>query len=1432
MKNAILLIITLFFYCSSYGQISVKDKMANSKNFFETQKELDAYFRTKKKSDPLKGREMDNEWHKYQRWQYHMRDRIYPDGSFNDQMETITKKQATENSKGERINLWTCINQTQGEGGYNGMGRATSVAPHPTDVNIVYVGTQGGGLWKTTDKGLTYKPLTDELPVAAAENIVLDPISPNTIYISLNRNRSFGIYKSTDGGENWNPTGLTFEKSASVNVRKVIISQFHSEILYAATSIGLFKTTNSGDTWEKVLSANCNSVVFKPGSDTDVYAALRAAPSSVMKSTDSGENWDLVYEFPTNWSSPNLEVSIADENFIAACNSSQIFSSSDNGDTWEAKGSMADGSEFTISPTNTDIMMGGYLNVYRTEDGGTTWTQMSMWHGGSEFPTVHADQQDYAYSPVDTSTLFIVNDGGMYIWDESSKAFTERTEGLIITMYYDIKASQTSPYIVTGGTQDNGGRKMNADGSWRATNGGDAMTQVIDPSNSDIFYTTYCNGVLYRTTNGGKSLTTISKNIPGDDLPSADWAAPYRLDPNNLAKIIAGYDALWISPDRGDTWTKISDNYNFGGTIQEMGVTKANSNVIYVSRGSKVFKSVNGGKDWTLYNLSNQTGGQRITYIEVSPTDANTLWVTCSGYSVGKKVLKSVNGGVNWTNISGTLPNVPINTIIYEKESEDRVYIGTDCGGIYFRDSSMPDWAFYGDGMPNSNITTLDIRYSDGKLYAGTWGRGIWQSNTVGASETTIPYADFSASNINILEGENVSFSDLSTNTATSWQWDFPGGTPATSNLKSPTIKYTTPGDYNVSLTVSNSKGNNTQTKTALIHVAENSNYCLDFDATNDYVNIPGVFSSPQSQFTIEFWIKPSSFTNWNNQFGMGWGKLLMHANSNGSLSVGTYGRSSDRINSDAGVLTLNKWQHVAYTYNAGAGYLYLNGEQIGQNLGGESTAPAWNGFKIGLNGKNTINGRVDEFRIWDVARNQTEIKTIMGAELADPSIENNLLVYYKFNSSAGSVVSNEMSGYQGTLTNMDNSDWVPSTVFNKETILPIARFNASKTTVDPGQIVDFSDISSGNPTQWQWSFENGLPATSDEQNPQVTYNTSGIYNVSLTVTNSDGSNTLTKSNLIKVSGPIPVVEFNSDNSTIVTGESIDFNDISTNTPSIWAWHFEGSNTPYSILQHPTEIVYNTPGVYSVSLKSSNAYGSNEVTKTSSVTVTALDNKIDKKKWTLKYVDSQHSTNQGFNALDNSNSTIWHSQYSPTLIQLPHEIQIDLHGNYNFTGFAYLPRQDGPNGRIKDYEFYVSTDGISWGTPVRKGNWINSTNEMSQGFPTKLGRYVRLVALSEVNGGPWSSIANIEIFGTESETSSSIIDELRVKIYSQEKMVYINMKDIAFANVYLYDIYGTLLDSQVVHSGLNQINTLQHKGIYIVKVVYGNNTFTEKVVIK
>ena len=210
------------------------------------------------------------------------------------------------------------------------------------------------------------------------------------------------------------------------------------------------------------------------------------------------------------------------------------------------------------------------------------------------------------------------------------------------------------------------------------------------------------------------------------------------------------------------------------------------------------------------------------------------MWVTFSGYSSGNKVYRTDNGATNWLNVSGSLPNLPVNKLIYQIGSTGILYVGTDVG-VYWLDPTNPTWDIYGTDLPNVIVNDLDIQYSQGIIRAATYGRGVWE---IPMSPTTIPTANFTVSSTNVCQGDSVTYTNLSLQ-GSSYLWTFDGGTPSTSTDLNPTITYNIPGFHNTKLIVYNQNGSDTLEYTDYMQIEANQLATIASWKCNEHIHEP-----------------------------------------------------------------------------------------------------------------------------------------------------------------------------------------------------------------------------------------------------------------------------------------------------------------------------------------------------------------------------------------------------------------------------------------------------------------------------------------------------------------------------------------------------------------------------------------------------------------
>ncbi|MBC7389880.1 MAG: T9SS type A sorting domain-containing protein [Opitutaceae bacterium] len=680
-------------------------------------------------------REEDNEYHRYKRWEWYWRDRINPDGSFPDAQkvyEAYMQQQASGNFRLESVNpIWFDISMNKNSGGYWGMGRTQSVAVNPKNSLEFYTTSNGGGVWKTIDGGKTYKPVGDQLPMLFCGKVIMDHTNTNTVYVSTGEDHSnaggLGVFKSTDGGVTWNATGLTATRTNTIAVKTIAMNPVNSSIMLAATNKGLYRTINGGGFWTVVRTGNYSDLAYKPLDGNTVYASTNA---DMFRSLDGGVTWNQVTTLNNN-TETRISTSLSDPAYVAFAliktgATGQMYVSRNSGASFDLFSNIGDGCEFHVSNANIKNVYCGCVDNFRSTDGGLTWAKFTYWSGGNALPEVHADNHGINFDPSKPYEIYISNDGGVDKYNEQTNTWTRLSNGLAITMYYQIAVAQTDPVVVAGGTQDNGGNMRKRAGTWINTTGGDATMCLIDPSNDQITYSQYINGDgITRTNNAWTSRTTLDNNIlaAGVVAGDGDWATPFAIHEVNPSIIVAGYKDVILSTNRGDTWKKISTGLETAN-LKKIAISATSADHIYAANGSSFYRTFDQGA--TAWSKTIHPGGG-VSYIIVHPTEPKTVYTTNNGGN-GKRVYKSTDGGINWINLSAGLPNdVAVTCIAYEKNSNEALYVGTPIG-VFYKNATMTSWIYFGTGLPNTSITDLQISYSAKKLRAGTFGRGIWEA--------------------------------------------------------------------------------------------------------------------------------------------------------------------------------------------------------------------------------------------------------------------------------------------------------------------------------------------------------------------------------------------------------------------------------------------------------------------------------------------------------------------------------------------------------------------------------------------------------------------------------------------------------------------------------------------------------------------------------
>ena len=770
MKKVVLIVGIIFLGGQLMSQPWMQNLPENKKSsaetigFYDIQYAFNQYWKGKnlKNKFVTKGKG----YKPFKRWEEFMVSRVYPHGILPpNQVWFESKKIAkTKSLKGTPTSSWSYIGPQNvpldNSGRPSGMGRINCVAFDPSNTNIIYVGAPAGGFWKSTNGGSSWATTTDELASIGVSDIAINSDNSNIIYIATgdgdaNDTYSIGVLKSTNQGLSWNTTGLSETTDNNLIIRRLIINPDNPDILLAATNKGIQRTINGGSSWSNVRSGYFKDLEFKPGDPSIVYAARFGSNSArFYKSVDGGASFDEITIGVNLTETYRLELAVsgtANSEVIYALYSERnedgfhtLWKSNNSGESWSKVydvsnginllGWESDGSDIggqgwydlslAVSPTNSDVVYVGGVNIWKSENSGINWNLIGDWEGHTS-TYVHADHHYLTFSP--TGLLFNGNDGGLYKSNNSGVTWSDISNGLHILQIDRIGVSQKTSNITIVGNQDNGTMKYdNLASTWEQIYGGDGAECFVDYTDENVVYISYVNGDIQRSENGGVTFSSIKPPGAGDGA----WLAPFIISPENNQILYVGFEDVWKSKDRGTNWQKISTNLSPGKPLTQIAVAPLNNNYLYISTGTKHWVTKNGGISWTEITTTTGIPDLYLTYFAIADNNPEHIWACFSGFSDGEKIYYSEDAGENWINISEGLPNVPTNCIIREKQSNDVLYLATDIG-VYYRDAAMSNWQLFSTELPNVVISELEIQYSGSILRAGTRGRGLWETSVV-----------------------------------------------------------------------------------------------------------------------------------------------------------------------------------------------------------------------------------------------------------------------------------------------------------------------------------------------------------------------------------------------------------------------------------------------------------------------------------------------------------------------------------------------------------------------------------------------------------------------------------------------------------------------------------------------------------------------------
>ncbi|RPI19630.1 MAG: T9SS C-terminal target domain-containing protein [Ignavibacteriae bacterium] len=674
-------------------------------------------------------------------------------------------------------------------------GRSISFAIHPIDTSILFMGSASGGLWKSTTGGLganAWTLINTGFPSNAVSSIVIDSANTNIMYIGTGENYGYqyssnglniritrgmygiGILKTTNGGSSWTKS-LDWSYQNQRGVWAVVMNPKNHNTLYAATTEGVWKTINAGGSWTQVnnfqmvmdlkLNPVDTSMLFI--SVGNLSNNIPNANVGIYKSTNAGGAWvklsDGTHGLPTFWSGKTtLAMYQGNPNYIYASvandpsNSSNsyvgLFYTSDAGNTWVQRYNNPSfmtnqgwyNNAILIKSNDVNTVLVGNLDVYRTTNGGSSFSLMSNWSAWNTGATPpgqpesgatnysHADQHYFASNPKDPNKFYSITDGGLYRSNDFGTVYYSCNGGYVTTQFYGGFANsfQDSIYCI-GGLQDNRSTFYQGSVAWYKTFQGDGMWCGVNSQNSQICYTEYTYGSIYRSYNGGLSWSSIPPPGSGNENNYC-FAAPYIVCRSNPSIMYVGGTSIYKSTVGGGSWQ--GPFGSFGGTkVLSMDCSATSTDTLYCgtvptsSVNAAVYKTVNGGTTFT--NISGPIPNRYPIDMHVNPNNSKELYVVFGGFGTGH-VYRTSDGGTTWVNISGSLPDVPHQSVVIDPQYPQNVYVGNDLG-VYVTTNNGTSWNAYMTGMPYALVLDLVIVYPNRHIRAVTHGNGVYERSLV-----------------------------------------------------------------------------------------------------------------------------------------------------------------------------------------------------------------------------------------------------------------------------------------------------------------------------------------------------------------------------------------------------------------------------------------------------------------------------------------------------------------------------------------------------------------------------------------------------------------------------------------------------------------------------------------------------------------------------
>lgn len=663
------------------------------------------------------------------------------------------------------------------EGPANIGARINTIAMHPTDKDILYVGFADGGLWKTTNGGLDWSPIFDNQIWQSIGSICIDPVNPNVVYVGTGDpnvsgypRAGGGLYKSTDAGSTWKYMGLDETRIIS----RIVVHKNAPNTVYAAAmgapffkhnDKGVYKSTDGGNTWNQSLlindSTGVSEIIIHPENEQILYAvgwnrvrnykkSLVSGPDArVYKTIDGGKNWQILSNGLPQGSFTRMGICLAESDpdvvYVQYTNAQtlnleSIYKSTDGGNSFQLHtqgtenglpGSALGGfgwyfGKIRVNPSNPNdiFLLGVGLYRYYPEEG--AWR--TVLDDNSE-NNPHADKHDLIFKD---NEMYLATDGGLYKGQLYGNPAWQDIENIPTTQFYRTAVNPHEPEFFYGGAQDNGTSVGNAEAlnEWQRIWGGDGFQMAFRPDDPNVMYVETQNGNIAVTPDGGNTWDGATDGLSG----SRHWDMQYIISQHNPDVLYTGTDKFYQSTTgifpqwqaiSGDLVDKSSDALIHQFTT--LAESPLDPGVLYCGTSdAMVWNSIDGGLTWN--RITNGLPVKYISSIKASPASISTVYVSQTGYKANDNtphLFRSDDYGSTWVSVAGNLPPYAINDVLILPNGNDNVLFAATDGGVYITTNGGDQWDRLGNNMPLIPVFDMDYDGQNNKLVAATFARGI-----------------------------------------------------------------------------------------------------------------------------------------------------------------------------------------------------------------------------------------------------------------------------------------------------------------------------------------------------------------------------------------------------------------------------------------------------------------------------------------------------------------------------------------------------------------------------------------------------------------------------------------------------------------------------------------------------------------------------------